>query len=104
MADVNLIINSMNTIANAQYQGRPQSRKSLHEIAFDRMRGSAQQISAILTQNPAPNPDTLENLQTLFDGMQNDVSGYCTKTDNTTDIVRAFSKASAEWQLLAVGM
>ena len=103
MADVNLIINSMNIIANAQYQGRAQSRKSIHEIAFDRLQGSAQQIAAILTQNPAPNADTRENLQALFDGMQNDVSGYCTKTDNTTDIVRAFSKAGAEWELLVAG-
>ncbi|MDM0109791.1 hypothetical protein QTH97_33080 [Variovorax sp. J22R24] len=103
MADVGLIINSLNIIANAQYQGRAQSRKSLHQIAFERLQGSAQQVAAILTQNPAPNADTRENLQSQFDAMQKDVNSYCTNTDGTHDIVRAFNNASVEWELLASG-
>ena len=90
-------------IAGAVYKGQPSSRKSLHQIAFERLKGSAQQVAAILTQNPNPNRDAQENIGSQFTAMKKDVDAYCKKTDGTDDILRAFNKASVEWGLLVSG-
>lgn len=104
MANATVIINSLNTIVNAAYMGRPSSRKSLHELAFERLQGSAEQVAAILTQNPNPNCDAQENIASQFAAMKKDVDAYCAKTAGTDDVLRAFNKASSEWELLVRGV
>lgn len=103
MANVKLIISSLNVIRNATYKGHPSSRKSLHQLAFERLQGSAEQVAAILTQNPNPNRDAQENIGSQFTAMKKDVDGYCMKTGGTDDVLRAYNKASVEWGLLVSG-
>ena len=104
MADVNLIINSLNTIANAAYQkvheGPPSSRKTGHQIAFEALQGTAAQLAAVFGQNPAPNRDSRENIAAQFAAMKKNVDVYCVKTEATHSVLNAFNKASVEWELL----
>lgn len=103
MADVNLIIAQLNIIGAAQYKGSPSSRKTFAEESFDRLKGTASQVATILTQNPALNADQRENIGTMFTAMKKAVDVYCPKTAGTDDVLRAFNKASTEWNLLVNG-
>ena len=105
MADVKLIIKPLLTIAEATYHkvhdDKPQSsRKTVHKIAFDKLRGTAQQLVAIFRANPAPNSDSQENIAAQFIAMKKLVDGYCAKTGQTHDVLVAFNNASTEWELL----
>jgi hypothetical protein len=91
MANIQLIINSLKTIAAQPYHGTVSSRKTLQ--------GSAKQVAAILTQNPNPNRDQRENLMNQFSAMKKDVNSYCPSTAGTEPILSAFNKASTEWEL-----
>ena len=104
MADVQKIINSLRVIAAAPYQGRVQSRKSLHQINFEKLQGAADTVANILEQNNPPSGDTIENLAAQFDSMKSEVEGYCSKTEGAEDVLRAFNKASSEWDLLMRGL
>jgi hypothetical protein len=99
MANIQLIINSLKTIAAQPYHGTVSSRKTLHHVAFDRLQGSAKQVAAILTQNPNPNRDQRENLMNQISAMKKDVNSYCPSTAGTEPILSAFNKASTEWEL-----
>lgn len=103
MADINKIINAMNLIGGASYKGRATSRTTLHRENFDRLQGSARQVAVVLMANPAPGPDTLENLKAQFNAMKKAVDGYCTNTAGTEDVLSAWNKAWSEWQLLLSG-
>ncbi|MGE0680276.1 MAG: hypothetical protein AB7P69_05125 [Candidatus Binatia bacterium] len=104
MADVNLIINSLNTIANAAYHkvhdGPPSSRKTGHQIAFEALQGTAAQLAAVFGQNPAPNRDSRENIAAQFATMKKNVDVYCVKTVETRPVLIAFNNASTEWEVL----
>jgi ABC-type transporter Mla subunit MlaD len=104
MANIQTIINSLRVIAAAPYQGRAQSRKSLHQINFEKLQGAASTVANILEQNNPPSGDTIENLAAQFDSMKAEVEGYCSKTEGAEDVLRAFSKASAEWDLVMRGL
>lgn len=91
MANIQLIIDNLQIIVDAGYKGKASSRKTMHELAFDKLQGSAEQIVSILTQNPNPNRDTTENLQTQFDAMQKNIKAYCSNTAETEDVLRAFN-------------
>jgi hypothetical protein len=104
MANVQRIIDSLRSIAAENYMGRATSRKSLHEIAFDRLQGSATQVADILAQNRNPNSDTRENIQMLFDSMKKNIDTYCLKTAGTEPILSSFSKAQSEWEALVKGL
>ncbi len=103
MGNVNTIIAQLNIIAAARYKsvhgGPASSRKTLHEQAFDKVKGSAQQVSSILGQNPNPNRDQKENITAQFNSMKKNVDVYCPKTAGTDNVLRAFNKAFAEWEL-----
>jgi hypothetical protein len=103
MADVNLIIAQLNIIGAAQYKGSPSSRKTFAEESFDRLKSSAGQVAIILTQNPNPTPDQQENITAQFATIKTGVDAYCPKTPGTDDVLRAFNKASTEWNLLVSG-
>ena len=103
MADTTKIVNALNVIANATYQGQPSSRPSLHQQNFERLRGSAEQVAAILTANPNPNRDQQENINSQFDAMKKAVDAYCTKTAGTENVLLAWNRASTEWQSLVSG-
>jgi len=104
MADINLIINSLHTIATAAYQkvheGPPSSRKTGHEVAFDQLKGAAEQLEAIFRANAAPSRDSQENIAAQFVSMKKNVDVYCAKTGATDAVLRAFNKASTEWEAL----
>jgi hypothetical protein len=105
MADVNLIINSLNTIANAAYHKPhddrpPSSRKTGHQIAFETLQGTAAQLEAVFRQNPAPNRDSRENIAAQFAAMKKNVDVYCAMTVETRPGLIAFNNASTEWELL----
>jgi hypothetical protein len=104
MADIQLIINSLTTISNAVYQGAPSSRQTLAETAFNRLKGSAQQVATILQQNQNPNNDMIENLEAQFTSMGNDVGTYITKRQGVENILLAWNKAKYEWDLLKQGL
>jgi hypothetical protein len=104
MADVNLIIAQLNIIGAAQYKGSPSSRKTFAEESFDRLKSTAGQVATILTQNPNPNGDQQENIGESFKAMKKGVESYCPKTPGTDDVLRAFNKASTEWDLLVKGL
>lgn len=103
VADIQLIISSLRTIANAVYQGPASSRKTLAHEAFDRLQGSAKQVADILTQNPQPTSDQKENLQAQFNTMQSNVEAYVPKRTGVEDIISAWNKAKFEWDLLVAG-
>lgn len=104
MANVQLIITSLNTIANARFVGPPVgAQPTLRHKAFDRFQNSARQVATILTQNPNPGPDGRTNITAQFAKMQEGVRTYCSQAAGTEDVLRAFNKASSEWQLLAAG-
>jgi hypothetical protein len=103
MADVQKIIRSLTTIATAQYAGQVGARPTLHQQAFNRLQGSARQVAAILTQNPAPGRDQIENLKSQFAAMQTMVNDYCAQTAGTEAVLKAFHEASVEWALLQAG-
>lgn len=107
MADVALIIASLNIIANAQYHsvhnGPPPSRKTGHERNFDELKSTARVTAATLTQNPRPRPDQRENISNSFATMKKAVAAYCTGTVDTRDVLKAFNEADVEWHLLCGG-
>ena len=104
MADAAEVIRNLNIIVNAQYHsvhgGPPSSRKTGHQTAFEALQGSAQQVVAILTQNPKPNRDQQENVGSQFAAMKKNVDIYCQKTTETRPVLIAFNNAETEWQLL----
>jgi len=105
MADVNLIIRSLDTIATATYlsvTGQPStsSRKTARELAFDGLTGSAEQLKNIFMQNPKPNSDQRENIAAQFATMKAAVDNYCVKGSGTESVLKAFNDASTEWEVL----
>jgi len=107
MADIDLIINSLHTIATAPYisvkGGPPSSRKTGHQLAFEALQGSAGQVEQILRANRNPSRDSQENITAQFDTIKKNVGAYCPKTEGTDDVLRAFNKASSEWELFCSG-
>ena len=104
MADVNLIISSLDFIAKAPYIGAPSSRKTLHETNFDGLRGTARQVAAILSQNAALSSSSRENIQSQFESMDKAMKSYCAATAaGKESLLSAFNNASVEWQLLVNG-
>lgn len=105
MADIGKIISALNDIAGAAYaqSGPVSSRPTLHRTNFDRLQGSARQVSAILTANPTPSRDSQENIQSLFDSMKENVNHYCLKTSGSEPVLVNWNKASSEWQAFASG-
>ena len=103
MADVKKIIDSLNVIVKAKYKGTPSSRPTLKEQAFKRLQGSAEQVAAVLTQNPNPSTDQKENISAQFATMAKNVESYCTDLDGTTDVFVAFQAANTEWEKLVNG-
>jgi hypothetical protein len=93
----------MNTIANAQFAGRPGAQPTLQQQSFARLQGSAKQIAQILAQNPRPSADIKENVSAQFAAMQKNVSAYCSNIAGTEAVLKAFNDASVEWQLLRAG-
>jgi dihydroorotate dehydrogenase len=69
-------------------------------VAFESLQGSAEQVVAILEQNPTPNGDQQENITAQFRAMKKNVNIYCPKTAGTDDVLRAFNKALTEWEEL----
>ncbi|MGA7780544.1 MAG: hypothetical protein WCA85_22970 [Paraburkholderia sp.] len=104
MANVQIIIDALRDIASENYMGHPSSRKSMHELAFDRLQASATQVADILDQNRVPNNDMKENIQAQFESMKKNVDSYCLKTAGTEPVLIAFSKAQAEWDALMKGI
>lgn len=104
MANVNLIINAMQTIMNSAYQsvngGPAPSRPTGHMVAFRNIQGNATQIHAILSQNPSPSRGSRENIGMLFDSMGENVRLYCQKTDGTRPVLIAYNNAHTEWGVL----
>jgi hypothetical protein len=104
MADAAEVVRNLNIIVNAQYhsvhEGPPSSRKTGHQLAFEALQGSAQQVVAILTQNPQPNNDQQENVSSQFAAMKKNVDVYCQKTVETRPVLLAFNNAETEWKLL----
>ncbi len=104
MANVNSIIADMHTIMNSAYQsvhgGPAPSRPTAHMVAFRNIQGNAQQIHAILSQNPRPSADSRANIDSLFDSIGENVKLYCQKTDATRPVLIAFNNAHTDWQLL----
>src|SRR5215207_8741917 len=104
MADVQLIIDSMNTITHANYVsvkgGPPSSRPTGHQVAFQSLQGAANQIVLSLNRNRAPNRDQRENIGTYFDSLKKNVNVYCVKTAGTNDVLKAYNDGSTEWQVL----
>ncbi|MBK6973021.1 MAG: hypothetical protein IPH26_08740 [Sterolibacteriaceae bacterium] len=99
MPDVKKIVKSLNDIGKATYKGSASSRPTLHQQNFDRLQASAKQVAAILSVNPNPNRDSRENIDSQFAAMKKSVDVYCTKTAGTEDVLSAWNKAYAEWQL-----
>ena len=104
MANVQSIIAAMQTIVNSAYQkvhaGPLPSRPTGHMLAFRNIQGNAQQIHAILSQNPNPSRDSRENIEGLFASMGENVRVYCQKTDATRPVLIAFNNAYTDWQVL----
>lgn len=105
MADVDRIINSLRTITTETYhsvhEGQPpSSRKTGHQLEFEKLQGTAAQLAAIFTANRAPNRDSRENIAAQFDAMKKSVDIYCVKTTGTRPVLTAFNDAFTEWQVL----
>jgi hypothetical protein len=104
MANVNAIIAAMQTIINSGYQsvhaGPLPSRPTGHMLAFRNIQGNAQQIHAILSQNPNPPQDSQENIEALFASMGENIRLYCQKTEATRPVLIAFNNGYTDWQVL----
>jgi hypothetical protein len=72
-------------------KGRPASRKSYHEIAFDKLQGATEQLAAMLAQNANPSRDTQENISAMVAKMRKNVGGYCGNTAETQGVLHAFN-------------
>jgi hypothetical protein len=90
----------LTTISNAACQGAPSSRQNLAETAFNRLKGSAQQVATILQQNPILTHDQIENMETQFTSMAKDMGTYTTKRQGIENILLAWNKAKFEWDLI----
>ena len=104
MPNVNSIIADMRKILNSAYHkvnvGPLPSRPTAHMVAFRNIQGNAQQIHAILSQNPKPSADSRSNIDSLFESMGENVRLYCQKTDATRPVLIAFNNAHTDWQML----
>ncbi len=99
MADIPLIIKSLTRITTIKYDGQASSRKTLRQICFERLQGSAKGIAVILTQNPNPDSDSRENIQGLFDSLKKDLKEYSQNSPDAAALLKAFNAASVEWGL-----
>lgn len=77
--------------------------KTFHAKNFDLLKGSANNIATNLHQNPHPNKDQIENLETSFKALDKQVKGYCEKTPGTEPVKTKYDKAHAEWQKVKTG-